>query len=159
VSEPKPPPDPPHPDLHRRPSGPFGWLDARLLHEGWLARLGPEATAVLVLLALAADRRGASYYGREKMGSMTGLERREVDRALASLRAAGLVDQRPWHPGHPDGVWQLLPLPKVTELRGCEPTSFGEILATLAKNADGAATGPLSPQEPNRRNQAESGRR
>ena len=63
-------------------------------------------------------------------------------RALVALRAAGLVDQRPWRTGHPDGVWQLLPLPNVTEVRECEPTSFGEILATLAKNAGGEATGP-----------------
>lgn len=150
-------PEPPRPDLERRPRGPFGWLDARLLHEGWLARLGPEATAVLVLLALAADRRGASYYGRDKMGVMTGLERREVDRALDILRAAGLVDQRPWRRGHPDGVWQLLPLPGVSTVHECEATSIGAILAAIAKDAGDAATPPRP--EGDRRNQAESNRR
>ena len=130
-------PEPPRPNLVRRPSGPFGWLDARLLHEGWLARIGPEATSVLVLFALATDRRGASYYGREKMGCMTGLERRQVDRALDVLRAAKLVEQRPWRPGHPDGVWQLLPLPAVQNIREGEPTSIGAVLAALAKDAAG----------------------
>lgn len=132
-------PAPPRPDLERRPRGAFGWLDARLLHEGWLVRLGPEATSVLVLLALAADRRGASYYGREKMGCMIGLERRQVDRALDALRTAKLVEQRPWRPGHPDGVWQLLPLPAVRDVREGEATSIGSILAALAKEAGGTS--------------------
>ena len=99
---------------------------------------------MLVLLALAADRRGASYYGREKMGGMTGLERRQVDRALDVLRAAGLVDQRPWRPGHPDGVWQLLPPPTIQHVREDNPTSIGSILATLA-NRDDTPSDPSRP--------------
>lgn len=108
---PRPPPAPPYPALVRRPQGAFGWLDARLLHEGWLARAGPEATALLVLLALAADRRGASYYSRERMAGLLRLPRAELDQALDRLQELGLVARRPWRPGHADGVWQLLPLP------------------------------------------------
>lgn len=95
----------------RRPGAAFGWLDARLLRDGGLARLGPDATAVMTFLALVADRHGASFYGRDKMATAVGLERGALDRALGRLLALGLVDQRPWSPGHPDGVWQLLPLP------------------------------------------------
>lgn len=51
----RPPPAPPRPDLQRRPIGAFGWLQAELLHDGWLAEVGPHAVAVLVLLATAAD--------------------------------------------------------------------------------------------------------
>ena len=47
------PVEPPRPDQIRRPEGRFGWLDDRLLQEGWLSRIGPEGAAVLVLLALA----------------------------------------------------------------------------------------------------------
>jgi len=142
MREPSKIPEPPRPDLERRPRGPFGWLSARLLHEGWLARLGPEATSVLVLLALAADRRGASYYGREKMGCMTGLERKQVDRGLEILRAAKLVELRPWRQGHPDGVWQLLPLPAAQNIREGEATSIGSILAAMAKDAGGSSDPP-----------------
>ena len=56
----KPTLPPPRPELVRRPAGRFGWLEDRLLREDWLSRLGPEGTSVLVLLALAADRHGAS---------------------------------------------------------------------------------------------------
>jgi hypothetical protein len=95
----------------RRPGCAFGWLDARVLHDGWLVRLGPEATVVLLFLALVADRQGASFYGREKMAVQLGLARAAVDRALDRLLLLELVDHRPWRAGLLDGVWQLLPVP------------------------------------------------
>lgn len=107
----RPPPVPPHPDLIRRPLGSFGWIEDRLLHEGWLGELGADAVAVLVLLALAADRQGASFYSRDRMASALGLCRAAVDEALQRLVDQRLVAVRPWRPGHRDGVWQLLPVP------------------------------------------------
>lgn len=128
----RPRPAPPRPDLVRRPSGPFGWLDARLLSDGWLSRAGAEATAALVFLAFAADRQGSSFYGRDRMALALGLPRPALDGALARLLALGLVAHRPWRAGVPDGVWQLLPLPR-TEVasRGGETVSIGAILARL----------------------------
>jgi len=102
---------PPRPELVREPTGRFGWLDDRLLRDEWLSRLGPEPTAVLTLLALAADRRGASFYRRETMALALSMPRHEIDRSLDRLFELGLVDFRPWGAGHIDGVWQLLPLP------------------------------------------------
>lgn len=109
------PPKPPRPELLRQPTGPFGWMDAALLHDAWLAELGPHATAILVLLAIAADRHGASFYGRDRMASALALTRAEVDAALSRLLDAELVAHRPWRPGDLNGVWQLLPVPSRTE--------------------------------------------
>lgn len=111
--KPRPPPlpVPPHPDLWRRPDGPFGWLDARLLRDGWLARLGPEAVATLSFLALAADRRGASFHGRDRMALALALDRNALDRALDRLLRFRLVAFRPWRPGADNGIWQILPVP------------------------------------------------
>ena len=128
----RPSPDPPHPELLRSPREPFGWLEARLLHAGHLARLGAEATAVLTLLALAADRRGASFYSRARMAERLGMTRNALDTALARLLDHRLVNHRPWRPGHPDGVWQLLPLPaSSTAPRRGNPTSLAALLASL----------------------------
>jgi hypothetical protein len=131
---PRPPPIPPRPDLLRRPPGAFGWLDARLLTEDWLADLGAEATALLVLLALAADRRGASFYGRERMARALSLPRRDVDRALARLVQLRLVAHRPWRDGHPDGVWQIMPLPPRGPHRPSPPTGQPAPIADLLRS-------------------------
>lgn len=103
-------PLPPRPGLQRRPPRSFGWLDARMLQEDWLSLLGPNATAVLTFLALAADGEGASFYLRETMAMKVGLDRRELDRCLDRLLELHLVALRPWSEGRADGVWQLLPL-------------------------------------------------
>ncbi|MBI4879616.1 MAG: hypothetical protein HY812_08160 [Planctomycetes bacterium] len=66
---------------------------------------------MLLLLALAADARGASFYGRDRMAAALGLMRRVLDQALERLLHLGLLAFRPWNPTSQDGVWQLLPLP------------------------------------------------
>ena len=104
-------PVPPRPELIRRPSRAFGWLDARLLREEWLGLLGPERIAALVLLALAADRTGSSFYRRETMALALGMQRRVLDEALDRLLHLELIAHRPWDRDHIDGVWQVLPLP------------------------------------------------
>ena len=130
------PPTPPHPGCLRTPQGHFGWLEDRLLHERWLAELGPDAVAVLVLLALAADRHGASFFSRARMTHALGLDTARLDRALARLLELRFVAHRPWRPGLRDGVWQLLPLPRPlhavtqhTDKRG--PLSIAQILGML----------------------------
>lgn len=127
----RPRPEPPRPNLIRKPRPPFGWLEARLLHEGWLARLGPKATALLIFLALAADGHGASFYGRDKMADLLGMDRDDVDRALDRLGELGLVAHRPWNSGHPDGVWQLLPVPPMKPRGPSEPTQIGALLRVI----------------------------
>lgn len=131
----RPPPTPPRPGLVRAPTRSFGWLDDRLLHEGWLAQLEPPAVAVLTLLALAADRHGASYYGRARMAERLGMPFTQVDAALRRLLDLGLVDHRPWRHGDLDGVWQLLPLPPcVGSPRVAAAAPIGDILAQLGVN-------------------------
>lgn len=122
----------PRPDLLRRPTAGFGWLDQAILHGGWLARLGPDGSALLLLLALAADRHGASFYSRHRMADALGISLSQVDAALQRLRHLDLVDYRPWHERAREGVWQLLPLPLLRDHpRAQRVLGIGQILASL----------------------------
>jgi hypothetical protein len=105
------PPKLPHPDFVREPSARFGWLDDRLLQEHWLQNLGPEGAAVLLFLALAADRHGASYWSRGRIANELSMDLRTLNQALHRLLELGLVAHRPWCKAHVDGVWQLLAVP------------------------------------------------
>jgi hypothetical protein len=126
----------PRPDLVRRPTAGFGWLDQAILHGGWLAQLGPDGSALLLLLALAADRHGASFYSRHRMADALSISISQVDAALHRLRDLELVDYRPWHEGSRDGVWQLLPLPLLHhQPRAQRVLGIGEILASLGFTA------------------------
>lgn len=127
----KPRPLPPHPNLVRTPRSPFGWLEAQLLHEHWLARLGPDATSVLLLLALAADPRGASFFSRVRMAHALGIARPRVDQALDRLLDLRLVAFKPWRPGLKDGVWQLLPLVPKNPSANHATSSIADILRDL----------------------------
>jgi hypothetical protein len=138
----------------RRPSGSFGWLEDRLLHERWLARLGAEGISVLVLLALAADRHGASFYGRDRMALSLALSRAQVDEGLRRLLSLGLVAHRPWRTGSTDGVWQLLPVPagegRPRRAERPDPPS-GEALPLSAILARLGFTSPPRPSPPESR--------
>ena len=127
----RPRPTPPYPGQIRRPTASFGWLDTDLLHSGTLAWLGSKTTSVLLLLALAADEQGASYYSRGKMGAMLGMDMESVIRALDRLIKNKLVAFRPWRPGIQDGVWQLLPLKQNKTVRQGACLSVGQILNRL----------------------------
>jgi len=140
---------PPVPDLVRQPTGRFGWLEDRLLHDDWLARLGPEGTSVMVLLALASDRHGASFFGRGRMAAKLGISRHDVDQALSRMLEWQLVAHRPWRQGHPDGIWQLLPLPRSERRpRGGEAISIGDLCRSLGLDLPDQRTEHPNPPKP-----------
>ena len=126
-------PHPPQPNIIRRPAAGFGWLDQSLLLDGWLQRLAPDGIAVLVLLALAADHHGASFFGRARMAGALGMSMHQVDGALKQLADLQLVAFRPWKPGCRDGVWQLLPVPpsRVQGPRTGATLTIAQILSSL----------------------------
>lgn len=127
----RPPPSLPDPNRLRSPRAGYGWLDARLLRGPWLDDLGVDAVAVLTFLALAADRRGASWYGRARIAARLGIELRRVSAALDRLVAMGLVGHRPWRPGGMDGVWQILAMPSDQRPASAGAVSIADIMDGL----------------------------
>lgn len=97
---------------------PFGWMDARVLRDGWLRVLTPEAIAVYTLLCVAANRDGVSYYRRDRIGHELGLSDTNVRVALHRLIELDLVAYRPFHVHAVDGFHQVVALPEGGPPRG-----------------------------------------
>ncbi len=118
----------PKPDRVRTLQGVcFGWIDARLLRDGWLGRLSPEAIAIYVFLVLVADRNGVSFYRRDLIGRALSLGEDQVREGLFRLETLGLVAYCPFGPHQPEGFRQVMALPAGA------PASAHEALGSLVR--------------------------
>jgi hypothetical protein len=66
----------------------FGWIDHRLLREGYITNCTPQALALYVLLVCASDAQGLSYYSGPRIAELLRLEPEVVAgarRLVASL--------------------------------------------------------------------------
>ena len=89
--------------LRRVPAG-FGWVDHRVLRAGFLRLLTPDAMALYLLLVLASDSEGLSFYGDGLTANLLGLTRDRLEKARRNLISAGLVA---WE----EPLYQLLEIP------------------------------------------------
>lgn len=122
------------PDRVRTLSGtPFGWLDARLLHRGWLRALCPEATAAYAFLCLVADREGVSFYRRERIARELGLCETRLHQALRQLEALDLVAYRPFRAGAAEGFRQVLALPTTRPPATLLPPDLAQLLSDATR--------------------------
>jgi hypothetical protein len=62
----------------------FSWIDRRLVREGHIARCGPQALALYLLLVTVADAQGLSYYSDKTAARLLSLNE-------AQLRELGAV--------------------------------------------------------------------
>ena len=76
--------------LRRIPNG-FGWVDHRLLRNGRLRLCTPDALALYLLLVLAADGEGLSFYGDRLLCGLLGLSMERLADARENLLRADLV--------------------------------------------------------------------
>jgi len=96
----------------RRPGpGGFGWLDARLHRQGWLALLTPDDLAVYTFLCLVANQQGVSWYRRDRIGQALAMGDNALWLALRRLYSLELVAYYPFSQYASDGFHQVLSLP------------------------------------------------
>ena len=69
----------------------FGWIDHRLLRDGYLSRCSPQALALYVLLVCASDAQGLSYYSGPRIAELLRLEPEVVAGARRELIELGLL--------------------------------------------------------------------
>lgn len=69
----------------------FGWIDHRLLREGYISRCSPQALALYVLLVCASDGQGLSYYSAPRIAQLLQLEPAALSEARRELIGLGLI--------------------------------------------------------------------
>ena len=79
-------------DARRRRKGlphGFGWIDHRLLRDGYLGQCSPQALGLYVFLVCAADARGLSYYSEPRIAQLLRLEPPTLRQARRELLGLG----------------------------------------------------------------------
>jgi len=97
--------------MRRFASSGFGWVDARLLKDGWMTVLKPEEIAVYLFLCLVANPQGVSWYRRDRIREALNLGEEETRRALARLCDLDLLAYLPFGRYDSEGFRQVLSLP------------------------------------------------
>ena len=69
----------------------FGWIDHRLLRDGYISRCSPQALALYVLLVCASDAQGLSYYSAPRIAQLLSLEPAALFEARRELIELGLI--------------------------------------------------------------------
>ncbi len=137
--------------IRRIPAEGFSWVDRRLIRDGFVDPLAPEAILLYFFLVSVADAEGLSFYADPTISRKLKLNPDELSQARARLLSAQLILYE-----HP--VYQVLPLPaKVKEARpafssasrgtcGGEPVSLGELLKiAMTKVREGDQTAEKRP--------------
>lgn len=75
----------------RRTDGGFAFIEHRFLHRGFFAQLSQTELVLYLLLVLAADRRGISFYGADALCSLCQLDPDVYRAARNALIAKDLI--------------------------------------------------------------------
>jgi hypothetical protein len=89
----------------------FGWLDARLHKQGWLAILNPAEIAAYTFLCLVANPQGVSWYRRDRIQDAMCIHEHALRQALRHLYDLDLLAYKPFSRYASDGFHQVLSLP------------------------------------------------
>lgn len=100
----------PQPQRPRRITTSFAWIDHRLVRDGYLAGMTHQDQSLYLFLALAADRHGVSFYRKEKICDLLGLDFGAFEVARDRLIHLGLLAFAPYSALSVNGFYQLLPI-------------------------------------------------
>lgn len=106
-------------------SSAFGWVDARLLQDGWLIAMQPSDIAVYLFLCLVANQQGVSWYRRDRIRDALNLSEDEIRRSLRRLMELDLIAYTPFSRYDSEGFRQVLSIPS------CKPSSSSETISQL----------------------------
>lgn len=100
----------PQPKDVREIEGSFAWIDHRLLRNGYLQVMTHEDLALYLFLVLVADRKGVSFYRKEKICDAVSLDFRQFEVAKDRLVGLKLIAFEAYSVLSPNGYYQVLPI-------------------------------------------------
>ena len=118
--------------LRRPPRGGFGWIDRRLVKDGFIAALTPAVALLDFFLASIADHDGLSYFGDRRVGGLLKLSDHQLQSARAGLERKDLILFR-------SPPYQVLSLPKAPD-----PGDFRQVTLPVPAPPEPAAGQPDS---------------
>lgn len=126
------------PERIRTLEKPFAWLPFRFLTDGHLAAISDRAKLMYLLLCLAADKYGLSFWGDKRILSYFQLDSSELQLAKRELIEQDLIA----YDGH---LYQVLSLPRASARNeqqldiysqhrtAAEPGKLSDIIQRIAK--------------------------
>jgi len=100
----------PQPSRVRKIEKSFAWIDHRLLRNGFLPVMSHHDQCLYLFLALAADRKGVSFYRKEKVCDVLDLDLQQFHVARDRLIDMKLIAFEPYSAISPNGFYQVLPV-------------------------------------------------
>ena len=100
----------PQPQKIRKIKHSFAWIDHRLLRNGFLQVMTHQDIALYLFLVLAADCNGVSFYRKEKICDVIGLDFNQFEIARDRLINLKLIAFEGYSVLSPNGYYQLLPI-------------------------------------------------
>jgi hypothetical protein len=100
----------PQPQRVRRIEKSFAWIDHKLLRNGYLQVMTHQEQVLYLFLVLAADRHGVSFYRKEKICNVLGLDFGQFEIARDRLIDFGLIAFESYNALTPNGYYQVLPV-------------------------------------------------
>jgi len=88
----------------------FAWIDHRLLRNGFLPVMTHQEQSLYLFLALAADRNGVSFYRKEKVCDLLGMDFVAFEIARDRLIDLKLLAFEPYSAITVNGFYQVLPV-------------------------------------------------
>jgi hypothetical protein len=128
------------PERIRTVEKPFAWLPFRFLSDGHMAAISDRAKLLYLLLCLAADKYGLSFWGDKRIQDYFQLDTSELQLAKRELIEQDLIA----YDGH---LYQVLSLPKPSAnaeqqldifsrpRTAAEPDKISDIIRRIAKAA------------------------
>lgn len=123
----------------RKPRGAWGWIDLRAVTQGHLERVGTAAALTYLFLCSVGDTAGLSFWSRDRMGRILGLDGESIQKALSMLVDANLIARQ-------GQIVQVLPIPEGTS--PCDGSDSGSLKTSRVTPQETAHPGPSSSNHP-----------